>query len=89
MLILRPDSWEELDYEHVTPEKSPGLKSASKEILESYISDIKGEGISVDYEMCVGNPSSEFLKFLAKNSPFQTVIWGGATIDRKGKALCG
>ena len=87
LLILRPDFWEELDAKHVVLEKTPELERASKEILESHISDIEREGVGVNYEMCIGDPSSEFLKFLAKNSPFQTVIWGGANIDKKGKSL--
>ena len=62
------------------------LKRACREALEAYIIDIEREGVRVTTEVCIGDPSSEFLKFLAKNPPFQTVVWGGVDKDVKGKS---
>jgi len=53
-------------------------KNLGRKALLPAIFDIRQAGVQVTEEISVGDPSSEFLKFIARNYPFQTIIWGGS-----------
>ena len=55
-----------------------GWEDAGRKALAPHLLDIEREGVRVTAEVSIGNPPSELLKFMAKNHPFQTIVWGGA-----------
>jgi len=80
---------------HPTPSKNAGSKESISEEMEMekegrdalgrHIASIIREGIKVTAEVRIGDPYSEFLKFLAQNSSFQAVVWGSADPFSRGK----
>ena len=77
LIILNPNTWQSSGSKYDTSLKNSDLEKAGKEAIKPYILEIEQEGVKVTSEVCIGDPPSEFLKFMAKNAPFQTVIWGG------------
>ena len=53
------------------------FNTAIKDKILSYMEKIHTEGIKVEAEVRVGDPSSELLKFLAKIGSIETIVWGG------------
>ena len=45
-------------------------------MLSDFSSQFLKDGIETGMALRVGDPASEFLKFLAERDPFQAVIWG-------------
>jgi hypothetical protein len=46
-------------------------------VLKACLDEIRGLGVEAMGAVRQGDPSSELLKFLAENKPFQAVVWGG------------
>jgi hypothetical protein len=46
-------------------------------VLKACLDEIQGFGVEAVGAVRQGDPSSELLKFLAENEPFQAVVWGG------------
>ena len=52
------------------------LEGRVGKMLSNFSSRFLKEGIESSIALRVGNPTQEFLKFLAEREPFQAVIWG-------------
>jgi len=83
LIILHPNS------RNIEDQITAGDKeweNAGREALTPHLLDIEGEGVQVTAEVLIGDPPSELLKFMAKNHPFQTIVWGGAETVVKAKS---
>ncbi|MCJ7773198.1 MAG: hypothetical protein MUP22_08710 [Desulfobacterales bacterium] len=56
---------------------SNDLKIYIKDKMINHMEKIHAEGIHVEAELRIGDPSSELLKFLAEIGSIETIIWGG------------
>jgi len=56
---------------------SKDFNTAFKDKILDYMEEIHTEGIDVEAEVRIGDPSSELLKFLAETGTIETVVWGG------------
>ena len=52
------------------------LEDRVGKMLSNFSSEFFKDGIETSIALRVGNPTQEFLKFLAEREPFQAVIWG-------------
>lgn len=52
----------------------------------THMKKIHTQGVNVEAELRLGNPSSELMKFLAEIGPVETIVWGGESdvFSRKG-----
>jgi hypothetical protein len=58
--------------------ENPGdLSTTIKDKMLNYMKRIHTEGIHVEAEARIGDPSSELLKFLAEIGSIETIVWGG------------
>lgn len=85
LIILHPNFWKKSDPEEAMLGQGE-LEKAANEALAPHISGIIREGVKVSAEVRIGDPHSEFLKFLAQNASFQTIVWGGAEPLIKAKS---
>jgi len=46
-------------------------------VMKACLDEFRGLGLEAVGTVRQGDPSSELLKFLAENKPFQAVVWGG------------
>lgn len=53
------------------------LSTTIKNKMVNYMEKIHTEGINVEAEVRIGDPSSELLKFLAEIGSIETIVWGG------------
>lgn len=56
---------------------SKDFNETIKDKILSYMEKIHIEGINVEAEVRIGDPSSELLKFLAETGTIETIVWGG------------
>lgn len=49
----------------------------AKASLREHTETIKNAGISVETAVRIGNPRSEFVKYLAESGRFEIIVWGG------------
>ena len=82
LIILHPNSW---NVEDPMPGEKE-WKNAGREALAPHLLNIEREGVRVTAEVSIGDPPSELLKFMAKNHPFQTIVWGGSETVVKAKS---
>ena len=83
LIILHPNS---RNIEDPISTEDKAWENAGREALAPHLLDIEREGIRVTAEVSIGDPPSELLKFMAKNHPFQTIVWGGAETGVKSKS---
>ena len=63
-----------------SPTARPDRETACEQgefVLKACLDEIQGFGVEAVGAVRQGDPSSELLKFLAENKPFQAVVWGG------------
>ncbi len=58
----------------------------AQETILRYMNTARQTGIEVETEIRVGEPSSEFIKFLAEFKKIKSIVWGGST-DIANQAL--
>ena len=59
-------------------DENPGdLSVTIRDKMLNYMGKIHTEGIRVEAEVRIGDPSSELLKFLAEIGSIETIVWGG------------
>lgn len=63
------------------------LSEIIKDKLLNYMEKIHTEGINVEAEVRIGDPSSELLKFLAEIGSIETIVWGGQDNVSKKKEM--
>jgi len=76
LLLLTYDTDEVARIEREHPND---LKSYIKDKMLNHMEKIHAQGIHVEAELRIGDPSSELLKFLAEIGSIQTIVWGGKT----------
>jgi len=64
-----------------------GAQSQAIESLMEYVNELERAGVEAEPWLRIGDPASEFLKFLAGVGRFQAIIWGGngAVIQEKSR----
>ena len=69
---------------YVHPDTAPALKQGEI-VVRSCLEEIHGLGVEAVGCVRQGDPSSEFIKYLAEHKPFQAAVWGGneAILRRK------
>lgn len=80
LLPLKADQWDSSGRAEEEP-----LETRIKNLLIKHMEAAREKDISAEAVVRVGDPSSEFMKFLAGARVIQTIVWGGQNnlIDRK------
>lgn len=52
-------------------------RKKAESVVNDCVDEIRGCGLETAGTVRQGDPSSELLKYLAENQPFQAVVWGG------------
>ena len=64
---------------HSDPESfAREIKKRTQEAIVQHMNAARQSGIDAETEVRVGDPSSEFIKFLANFKKIKSVIWGGS-----------
>jgi len=71
------------------PAEIEEMEKNSKKALEAHSDKFRQKGVYLELWLRVGDPISEFLKFLAGIGSFQAIVWGGTedVISRKGSSV--
>jgi hypothetical protein len=59
------------------PDSESQIADRGRGLLRKEVEAISGKGIEAKYELRIGDPRSEFFKFMASHPSFHTAIWGG------------
>ena len=67
-----------IDHDNGDARESGVLYSRAREALRGPLESAKNEGIDVDAEVRLRDPSSELLKYCAVSRSIQIMVWGGS-----------